>query len=164
MLDTIKDILIGTKPCPKMLARKRDRILPSLGSQDYLELHRTINEQIRREQELIQQRITWILTFQGFLFASYGVALQATNNNKIVAADFLQALPIAGLVTAFSVLVGVLAAFRQVNAHKREWLAYEQEILLKAVKPFSDFWGSVSGRIPILAVPICIIYTWCKLL
>lgn len=47
---------------------------------------RLVLEQVRHENNLINQRMTWMLTLQGFLFAAYAVAIASENPSARAAA------------------------------------------------------------------------------
>ena len=64
-------------------------------------------ERERFEHELINRRLTWLLTSQTILFAAYGVALPSGPN---VADIFLKVTAISGTLIAGLILLGVLAA------------------------------------------------------
>ena len=55
------------------------------------------------EHELIDRRLTWLLTSEAILFAAYGVALEK-------APSFLKIVAIVGLMVSASVLMGIVAS------------------------------------------------------
>lgn len=63
------------------------------------------SERMKFEHELINRRVTWLLTSQSILFAAYGIALNAN------ASSFLGVVAFTGAMTAVFVLVGILASF-----------------------------------------------------
>jgi hypothetical protein len=63
---------------------------------------------LRFEHELINRRLTWLLSSQSILFAAYGIALVATTNQEI-ANFFLKVTAISGTVIACLTLIGVIS-------------------------------------------------------
>lgn len=59
----------------------------------------------KHEDELINQRLTWLLQSQALLFAGYALIL-TSNNAQLLARPFL----VVGIVTATIILVGIIAA------------------------------------------------------
>jgi hypothetical protein len=76
--------------------------------------------QIEAEDRLIGVRVQWTLTFQGFLFASFGLSAQQSSSG--LATKFLTAAPVLGVVTAALGFVGALAAQLAANRKRSQWL------------------------------------------
>jgi hypothetical protein len=121
-----------------------------------------IAKEIVAEHTLVAARMTWNLSFQGFLFAAFALAIgrQATNNPDPRLEIFLGALPVAGLVTAALTFVGVLAAFTQINGLKRAWFANEAELKAVGPRPFSHWFGGFMGRLPSVGITGILIWCW----
>ena len=106
------------------------------------------------EHELINRRVTWLLTSQTILFAAYGVALDKT------ASLFLKTVSITGAVVAIFVLIGILAAFA---AKRRTWQDFRA-----CGNPKEQFgvktWITYVGFIPEFALPLVFSCAWVFLL
>lgn len=155
------DLLVGTVADPDEAAT-----LPNPGSGQHADYHKystAISDEIRKESDLIASRMNWNLTFQGFLFASY--ALTFGGGTPQTAQLRLQdALPWAGLMVAAAALIGIVAAYHQINRHKRKWLAKAEEIRKVAPQPFSGPGGSLVGRLPPLMACGALIFVWGRLI
>jgi hypothetical protein len=126
-----------------------------------------IAKEIAAEQTLITARMTWNLSFQGFLIAGYAVAIgqlddKAAEQAKVIY-NFINVIPFAGILTASAALVGILAAFMQINVHKRFWFANHVALQEVGPRPFSHWFGELLGRIPALVITATIIWAWLSL-
>ena len=63
-------------------------------------------DRLKFEHELINRRVTWLLTSQTILFAAYGVALGNSDQGL-----FLRTVAVTGAVIAILVFFGIVAAF-----------------------------------------------------
>lgn len=129
--------------------------------EDYLD---RLTHGIETEHDLIKGRMGWNLTFQGFLFASYGVVLneQAEKGHDKVA-EFIQIIPSVGLVASLAALVGVSAAFNRINGLKRDWRLRKKELAPLGPQPFSGWVGDAVGRLPPLIITILVASAWIRL-
>lgn len=114
-------------------------------------------ERIRHEEALINSRLTWMLTFQGFLFASLALASD-DSTSEALRDTLLQAIPVLGAVVAALALLGVGAAYLaigQARQHFREDIGEDDR---------RDFggktWARWLGRANSLGFPIVILITW----
>lgn len=97
---------------------------------DILEYKFTLRH-IEREENLINRRIAWMLTFQGFLFAT--IALLANKDVDPFLRANLEALSaIAGLMVGVLAYIGVLAAYSSIGAKLGAW---ESEKRQKDIAP-----------------------------
>lgn len=110
-----------------------DAVNPDAGAPSCQEQYKMVRAQIEHENTLIGQRITWYLSFQGFLFTAATLALSLLDHGKHGPKVF----PRGGVALACGLLgfLGILSSFvcyRLIgiaNAHaetvKRWWLARE---------------------------------------
>jgi hypothetical protein len=113
--------------------------------------------QIEAEDRLIASRLQLTLTFQGFLFASFGLSTLETN---ISAQKFAAAAPYLGMLTAALGFIGVLAAQRSANKKRKEW-----EKLSEASVPARSYFlsGKVewyASALATLGLPLVILVFW----
>jgi hypothetical protein len=76
---------------------------------------KTIREMINHETQLINHRLSWLATLQGFLFAALSVAWQ---NGQAVIPVFLV---IVGVVSSVSVLMALIFADLAIQGLLNEW-------------------------------------------
>jgi hypothetical protein len=110
------------------------------------EMARAVAEQIHVEQSLVATRMTWNLTFQGFMIASYAlIAAAETSEPTKIWVQIIICL--AGFVVAGSTWAGVNAASRQSSFLKAHWS--ENELDASGYpRPFSIEGGARLGRLP----------------
>lgn len=111
------------------------------------------HERERFEHELINRRLTWLLTSQSVLFAAYGIGLGSTRPH--VADTFLKATAISGTLIAGLILIGVLAA---ILAKRTAWKEY------KKIAPNAQFgvrtWITYLAFAPDILLPIIFGLAW----
>jgi hypothetical protein len=108
---------------------------------------------LKFEHELINRRVTWLLTSQSILFAAYGVALKAP------APWFLRTVAVTGGAISVFIFVGILAAFA---AKYCTWRDFKN-----SGNPTEPFWVRTSityiAFIPEFAMPIVFTIAWATL-
>jgi hypothetical protein len=126
-------------------------------------------KEIATEHGLVTTRMTWNLTFQGFLFAAFALAASkpgAKPNEPMSehVSALMSTLPWAGICTAALTLIGILAAFSQINHLKRAWYGHEGALRAVAPRPFSHWFGGLAGRIPSVGITGVLIGCWISLI
>lgn len=110
-------------------------------------------ERLKFEHELINRRVTWLLTSQTILFAAYGVALDKG------ATAFLKTVAITGAAVAVLVLFGVLASFTAKYCTWRDFRSSGH-----ATEPFwVRTWITYVGSIPEFTLPLVFATAWASL-
>lgn len=108
--------------------------------------------QVDREDKLINNRLSWMLTTEGLLFGA--LALMASSNantqiDKSVVAALKQCIPIIGIVIPASALRTIIAAHRVVNKLQVRWAKLEHYFPnLPVWWPslcFADFWTKLGS-------------------
>lgn len=121
-----------------------------------------LSKQISHEESLINNRIMWMLTFQGFLFAS--IALIGNNQINCALRSILQQIiPTLGTIIAVLTLLGVIGAYVSIHQQREDWKPY-----LKSYPPpggrKSAMWLGrfASGLIPLIMI-LAWVYVYIKL-
>ncbi len=83
--------------------------------------------QIEAEDRLVGQRMGWMLQFNGFLFASYGLALRTVDISRI-AERFVSTVPFVGIAVVFFGVIGIWAALAAQNDKRKQWLAWVDQL------------------------------------
>lgn len=112
------------------------------------------------EHELLNRRVTWLLTSQTILFAAYGLSF----GEKIdidSAEKFRSVVPFLGIVISLVIWLGINAAFfakvtalKDFNRKAEKVENGEKETL--GVRS----WITVMGYIPDFCIPLIFIYAW----
>lgn len=117
-----------------------------------------IANQIDREDSLINYRLTWTLTLNGFLFATLGFFGSKDSPDPRVAEFFHFALPLTGFFISVAGFFGVLAAFIQIQYLTKQWQALADD---RWPRPFGDKKHAyVIGAIPSFLPPLVLILVW----
>ena len=115
-----------------------------------------MSAQIDREDELIHKRITWFLTFEGFLFASLSLS-----KNQNLFNDIKYVIPLLGATVAVLALFGIGAALRAIKELKEGWRVKTAHLV---DNPYPRAYGSeVShflGSSYSLCLPIAVMSAW----
>ena len=119
--------------------------------------------QIEAEDRLMAARLQATLTFQGLLFASFGLStLQNTTEKSALAAavKFAEAVPILGMSTAALGLAGVLAAQLAANKKRKDWEDYRIENNLTGPDFLSSRMAWHTSALATLGLPLVILLFW----
>jgi len=88
-----------------------------------------IREQIKHEDELINQRLNWLLLSQGFLFAAFTAIITADKTQIIVNPNTLHwiiaGIPVTGLAFNLFSFFGLDAAYRSLKYLRLNWIKYQ---------------------------------------
>jgi hypothetical protein len=132
------------------MPKNREENLESLRDKNF--------ERLRFEHELINRRLTWLLSSQSILFAAYGVALRTggpgTSASEIVDL-FLRVTAITGTVIAILILIGVVAG---ILAKRTVWKdSKEKQFGVRT-------WITYLGLVPDVLLPIVFAVAWISIL
>lgn len=112
-------------------------------------LYDRIRAKIEHEDNLVNQRIMWMITLQGLLFTAYGFSLSAeatalsvsSSEHKMLFISTLttlrQAMVAVGVGSSFATLLGVIAAHRAIRDDERT-LRRGQDNCKYALKTFPN--------------------------
>lgn len=119
-------------------------------------LHQHLAGQISHEENLINNRLTWMLTFQGFLFAS--LALMTNNQTSLESLRrwLLCVIPFTGALVAFVTFLGICAAYRSIDKHKKEC----EPLIKHYPMPGGGKCASKLGRFTSKSIPWILIVAW----
>ena len=130
---------------------------------DILE-YKFILRHIEREESLINRRIAWMLTFQGFLFAR--IALLANNQVDPSLRANLEALSaIAGLLVGLLACIGVNAAYSSITGKLDRWGSQERQkaigdALRDRLPPITSKHASGGGKFLSYGLPLVFVLVW----
>lgn len=113
--------------------------------------------QIEQEQGLVDTRISWTLTFEGFLFAAIAIGVSESTPSG-VRVVFQYIIPLIGIAVALLALVGVYASALSKDVIKRGWMQHPSFALYPPT--FGGRKISILGRITSYGIPIALIVAW----
>ncbi len=118
-------------------------------------------EQLSREDNLINNRLSWMLTIQGLLFAALSILTKKNDGVQALFETLKTVIPIVGGISALSVFVTVIIAHVSLYYLHKEWLLHHRSI---KPSPFGlqkegghHFWNMVS---PSVLLPFALMVTW----
>ena len=136
-----------------------------------------LKDHVSHEETLINNRMTWMLTIQGFLFAAFALIFESKPEIKaseLASCDqmmcvYLDVIPVLGGVIAFMVFLGVFAAYVSIdnlkhetnkNIHRANEIIHGEEKHQEMLKKKHSALASILGRIVSMSVPSAIVRTW----
>lgn len=118
------------------------------------------NHHLQTEHELINRRLTWLLTSQSILFAALAFVL-GKDIDAARQAVFLLVVPILALVISLSILIGVIMA---IIAKFTIWKQYKKEQNLPEYPLGVRTWITRGALVPDMLIPLAFIIAWICLL
>ncbi|MEO0975093.1 MAG: hypothetical protein AAFX85_18550 [Pseudomonadota bacterium] len=119
-------------------------------------LYETLVDQLKREESLTNQRLSWMLTTQGFLFASMAIGAR----EKETLGVFLKVIPVVGVTIAFAGLLGLVAATLSRRQYKRIYLQTFGDRREAFPRPFAEGLAQWFGTLAAWGIPIVLISGW----
>lgn len=152
MVKRLVEWLVGHRP-------QQDVAVDSNHAKD---LAASISSAIAAENKHVENRFQWNLGLQGFLFASYAIAVGKEKPSELVN-KFADIVALVGLTSASVTFIGVGAAYLAINRLKSQWLGGCQQLDPISARPFSEPWPSLIGRLPSTVITAIIFYAWFRL-
>jgi hypothetical protein len=119
-------------------------------------------QHIEREETLIDHRISWMLTSQGFLFT--GVAFLSSNTIGVqTRAQLVPVLAAVGICISLLSLVGIFAAYLSITHIFQAWQA-RPEAKADIYPPITTHFASGLGRLLGYGLPLLFLGAWLYLL
>mgnify|MGYP005810022667 CR=1 FL=1 len=131
-----------------------------------LELYRIVRAQVEHEDNLVSQRLSWLLAAQSFLFTAYAISLNGPVQLRVerLADRLTTLLPIVGICTAILLWITILAG---IFAMRTLRVAFERCVsdLPKDIPPIQTRGATLfGGQIGPFLVPPLFIVIWLFLL
>ncbi len=133
------------------------------------EFYQAVRNQIVHEDDLIAQRLSWLVSSQSFLFTAYAIVLNglAPDQNRIGEFDrqlklIWHAIPIIAIATTALIYCGILAgviAMQSLRASFRKQFGHTGDSIVPAVQ--GNVWTLLLGHIAPLVLPLILAYAWC---
>lgn len=134
-----------------------------------------LRKQIEHEDNLCNNRMTWLIALQAFLFSAYGFSLGAEANTKPENLQFLSLIhqarfwfAILGVSSSLAILAALFAAILSVGRLVDKWYKFPDE----SVNEFPPIIGNSQndlqkgmylGQTPLIILPLISIVMWAKL-
>ncbi|MDX1590165.1 MAG: hypothetical protein R3296_14620 [Oleiphilaceae bacterium] len=111
--------------------------------------------QIEREDGLVDTRIRWMLTFEGFLLAA--LALASDGGDPLIQEFLKYAIPVIGIIVALLSYAAIEAALSTLNRLKKMW---DDETYQGYPRPFGKMRASAFGALFARGLPLVICALW----
>lgn len=113
--------------------------------------------QINREDGLVNYRLTWMLQLNALLFAALALLSgTAPPSNSGLDSALERVIPIAGIITSLSCLLGVVAANIAIWDLKELWRSGHY----KWPRPFGRPMAYCLGLVPSMLLPVVFVGAW----
>jgi hypothetical protein len=148
-------------------------VLSTLHWEDLLSLYSVYRDYMKHEDDLINQRTSWHLLLQGFLFATFGVMGEWQTEGG---AGFLHpqrywilhGLIATGFLISLFATSSILAADAAINKLHADWNALRSKLnipeefweLLPGIAGAGSKHAKQWGKAPAIAIPIIISFAW----
>ncbi len=131
-----------------------------------LELYRTVRAQIEHEDNLVSQRLSWLLASQSFLFTAFAITLNGPSQSHFRSFESLsdlliRLLEVVGLISALLIWISILAG---IGAMRRLRTTLHQELrdslLLKLPPVQTTGFTLRAGQFAPVLTPLLIMGIW----
>jgi len=128
----------------------------TLSKEEKPNYYKYLAHQIEREDGLVNNKITWLLTTQAILFAALAL-LGGGDTNAEIREMLTLLLPLIGIVLSVIGFLGVTGASITLRDLKTEW---EELDYSKAPRPYGTPLAFWLGLIPRLFLPLLFLAAW----
>ncbi len=135
-----------------------------------LEQYRLLRQQIEHEDNLISQRLSWLLGSQSFLFTAYAISLNGPMQMRMRPYEstvnlLIVLLPLVSILSALLIWLAVLAGVWTMYQLRRRFALGVCKALGNAVPPVQSAGGSlVLGHFAPILLPALFIVVWLLLM
>lgn len=121
-----------------------------------------LSKQIEREDGLVNTRMTWLLTSQGFLFAALALIAKKGDVREDLYSFLTIIFPVTGIVLSIVAFLGVHAANLALRDLKKHWNNFKDDEIF--VRPFGNQTMKTFGDFPSTLLPILLFLIWVSIL
>ncbi len=138
---------------------KQDKF-SSFDKEDKQRYYEYLSQQIEREDGLVNNRLTWMVTTQGLLFAAIALVARNDTTNSNLIKVLTKWLPVTGMFLSAVCFFGVLGATKAIYDLMKEWklLSYDG-----GPRPFGGTIAALLGLVLRFSLPILLFAVWYKI-
>ncbi len=134
-----------------------------------LERYQLFRSRIEHEDNLIMQRLSWLMASQSFLFTAYAIVSNGLTNSPAPGADVFvnhltvlsRIIPIVALVNSLLILISILAALKGIRELRNEYCRHP---MLEAITLQTSPSTRVLGMSAPVLLPLLFLAVWLYLL
>ena len=135
-----------------------------------LERYQLFRNRIEHEDNLVMQRLSWLMASQSFLFTAFAIVtnglsgLPSSGGNTFVGRlqTLTEIIPVVALVNSLLIFVSILAALKAITELRREYL--RQPELLKTLPLQTSRVARAAGLSAPVLLPLLFFAVWLFLL
>jgi hypothetical protein len=135
-----------------------------------LERYQLFRNRIEHEDNLVMQRLSWLMASQSFLFTAYAIVTNGLAGSPPAAENIFvnrlstlaQIIPIVGLLNSLLILVSILAALKAIRELRREYLQHGR--ILEAIPLQTSPTARTLGLSAPVLLPLLFLAVWLFLL
>ncbi|MGB8353700.1 MAG: hypothetical protein WCD79_07435 [Chthoniobacteraceae bacterium] len=136
------------------------------------EYYDQVRQQIEHEDDLITQRLSWLMASQSFLFSAYAIILNglqpkpgAPTALEISKLDFCHFVVVAGILSTSLIYASICGGMLEISHLKKLWLAHQSpDALLRRPPIQSSGLSFILGQSAPRFLPAILIVLWLYLL
>jgi hypothetical protein len=141
-----------------------------------LEVYEVYRDYLKHEDNLINNRMTWLILSQSFFFTTYALALSRLSDARAETQEqielFLNSVAMLGIVVGFATCMSILAALNAIEGLRRRWGnhttgdANEDSAFIAEKGRLPDLtgggspFGSMFGFFMPIVMPLIFVGTW----
>jgi hypothetical protein len=113
--------------------------------------------QVKRGEDLISNRLSWMLTFEGFLFAALALTANVSTDAAL-RSNLYYTIPAIGFFVGLLTAVGICGAYVSIKQNKLFWANLKGSGLFPL--PYGNRRASYLGHITTYGIPAAMMATW----
>lgn len=135
-----------------------------------VEQYHAVRSQIEHEDNLVSQRLSWLLASQSFLFTAYAITLNGPVQLHYQAYEshvrlLIVLLPLVGIVSALLIWASIIAGISAMNKLKCNFERNVGATLLPGLPPIQTAGAALrGGQLGPILIPLLFIGVWLVLL
>lgn len=133
---------------------------------DIVEQYQIVRGQIEHEDNLISQRLSWLLASQAFLFTAYAITLNGpvqlhSLKYELHVGFMIMMLPVIGIFTALLIWIAILAGLVSMTRLRDDFSRSSGNALPSGVPPIqTSGWVLIAGHLGPVFIPLLFLSAW----
>lgn len=135
------------------------------------EYYEQVRRQIEHEDNLITQRLAWLMAAQSFLFTAYAIILNGLQPSMAATRleksklEFCQFLPLAGIISAGLIYASILGGLIAIRRLRALWISHRPDGVSLQRPPIQiGGFSLILGQSAPALLPLALILMWLYLL
>jgi hypothetical protein len=131
-----------------------------------VERYQIVRDQIEHEDNLISQRLSWLLASQAFLFTAYAITLNGpvqlhSLKYELHVGLMIMMLPLIGIFTALLIWIAILAGLVSMTRLRNDFSRGSGNALPEGVPAIqTSGWVLIAGQLGPVFIPVLFLSAW----